>query len=149
EREQPQDGPGQRDHDPVASALDRPASQRREHTDRGEPAYYVVANGYDRGLFGPTEGSFQSEQAGHGRPNLIEARAIRPWALGTVKNDRRMNESGFQCAQFLGFETVQLQEAGPLVCKEYIGPGQQLIKPGAILLRIVQYRRSHADLHIP
>jgi hypothetical protein len=82
------DGPGQRDHDPVASTLDRPAAQRREDTGRGEPANYIVANGYDRGLFGPTERSFLSEQAGHGRPNLIEAWAIRPRALGTVKNDR-------------------------------------------------------------
>jgi hypothetical protein len=97
----------------------------------------------------PAKRSFESEQAGHGRPNLIEARAIRPWALGTVKNDRRMNESGLACAQFLGFETVQLQEAGPLVCEEHIGLGQQLVKPGAILLGVVQYRRSHADLHIP
>ena len=39
-----------------------------------------------------------------------------------------MNESGLACAQFLGLETVQLQEAWPLVREEYIGLGQQLVK---------------------
>src|SRR5262249_4318065 len=69
--------------------------------------------------------------------------------LVTVKNDPRMDQSRLLCTELFGIEAVALQVTRTLVRKEDVGVLQQAIECRAIVLGVVQDRRTHANLDVP
>src|SRR3984893_9247444 len=121
DREHPQHGPRQRDHDAIASALEGSPPQRREDAHGAEPADHIVADRNDRRLLRAGGRPFESEQARYGCADLIEARTVRPGAFLAMTNDTRVDQPGLLRAERLGIEVVPSQESRELIGKEYIG----------------------------
>ena len=121
EREHPQHGPRQRDHDAIAPALDGSPPQRREDAHGAEPADHIVADRNDRRLLRAGGRPFESEQARYGCADLIEAGTVRPGAFLAMTNDTRVDQPGLLRTQRLGIKVVASQESWVLIGKEYVG----------------------------
>src|SRR5262249_9632563 len=121
-------------------ALDRAPTQGCKDSRRAQPGDHVIANRHNRRLLRLSRGTFNCEKARHRGADFIEPRPIRPRSLLTVEHDGCVNQSGFLLAKRIGIKVVLFQKSWPFIGKEYIGILEKLIEPGAILLRVVQYR---------
>ena len=106
EREHPQHGPRQRDHDSIASAFDCSPPQRREYTHGAEPADHIVADRNDRRLLRTGGRPFERKQARDCCADLIEAGTVRLGSFLAMTIDTCVDQPGLQCAQCLGIEVV-------------------------------------------
>src|SRR6516162_1819372 len=149
ERIQPQQGPGQRNGDPIAAALDRPPAQRRENADCAEPAYHIVANGDDWRRFGMRGCPLDAEQPRYGSTDLIKSDTILPRAFVAVENDTGMDQSRLLGAERFGIEAIPLEIARAPVGEEDVGILQQAIEFRAIVFGVVKYGLTHPNLCVP